>query len=215
MAGMLGAAPLPSPTREQINEIFALHQTIEEREIGRKFISGWNAVWLRTCYKPSMAQRYFELARLAGAEYEGGCVEYLNHVLDDHSLYDLQGSEQEVLDQLLLRMPGLTDGSGIMDEYGDGSELVYRSAIYKSEREGEVRDVGNRVQNYVYVVDKEAIEKSRVKTCWFNEFGEIIWDNYAVIPDSGLDGLRGAIMDGQVFLEIFGEDSKRGDRIDR
>jgi hypothetical protein len=77
-----------------------------------------------------MAQRYFELARLAGPEYEDGCVESLNHVLDDHSLYDFQGSEQGVLDQLLLCMPGLTDGSGVVDEYGDGSELVHRSAIY-------------------------------------------------------------------------------------
>jgi hypothetical protein len=161
MAGISGAAPLPSPTREQIDEVFVPHQTIEEREISRKFNSGWNAVWLRTCYKPSMAQRYFELARLAGAEYEGGCVESLNHVLDDHLLYDLQGSEQGVLDQLLLRMPGLTNGSGIMDEYGDGSELVYGSTIYQSEREGDVRDLGNRVQNYVYVADEEAIEKSR------------------------------------------------------
>jgi hypothetical protein len=215
MAGISGAALLPSPTREQIDEMFAPQQTIEEREISRKFNSGWNAVWLRTCYKPSMAQRYFELARLAGADYEGGCVESLNHVLDDHSLYDFQGSEQGVLDQLLLRMPGLTDGSGIMDEYGDGSELVHSSAIYQSEREGDVRDVGNRVQNYVYVADEEAIEKSRVKIWWFDEFGEIVWDNYTEIPDSDLDGLRGASMDGQGFLEIVGEDGKRGDRIDR
>jgi hypothetical protein len=215
LAGISGAAPLRSPTREQIDEIFAPHQTIEEREISRKFNSGWSVVWLRTCYKPSMVQRYFELARLAAAEYADGCVESLNHVLDDHSLYDFQGSEQGVLDQLLLRLPGLTDGLGIMDEYGDGSELVYGSAIYQSEREGDVRDVGNHVQNYVYVADEEAIEKSRVKIWWFDEFGKIIWDSYAGIPDSDLDGLRGAIMDGQGFLEIVGEDGKRGDRIDR
>lgn len=215
MAGIPGVAPLPSPTREQINEIFAPHQTSRERKISRRFNSGWNAVWLRTCYKPSMAQSYFELARLAGAEYEGGCLESLTHVLDDRSLYELLGSKQEVLDQLLLRIPGLTDGSGITDEYGDGSELVYKSAIYQSERKGDLRDVGNRVQNYVYVVDEEAIERSWVKIWWFDEFGQIIWHNHAKIPDSDLSGLYGAIMDGQGFLEIVGEDSKRGDRIDR
>lgn len=178
-----------------------------------------------------MAQSYAELAQLSGAKYEGGCVESLNHVLDDHAIYDFHGSDQEVLGQLLLRIPGLTDGLGILDEYGDGSELVYGSAIHQSEMEGnesnrtdgidtdqellDIRDVGNRVQNYVYVADEEAIEKRRVKIWWFDEFGKIIWDSYAEIPGSDLDGLRGAIMDGQAFLEIVGEDGKRGDRITR
>jgi hypothetical protein len=162
-----------------------------------------------------MAQSYFELARVAGAQHEGGCLETLTHVLDDRSLYKFSGSEQEILNQLLLRMPGLTDASGILDEYGDGSELVIGSAVYQSKKEGDVRDVGNRVQNCVYVVDEEAIEKSWVKIWWFDEFGKIIWDNYAEIPDSDLDGLYGAILDGQGFPEIVGEDSKRCDRINR
>ena len=75
--------------------------------------------------------------------------------------------------------------------------------------------MANRVQNYVYVADEEAIEKSRVKIWWFDEFGKIIWDSYAEIPDSDLDGLRGAMMDGQDFVEIVGEDGKRGGQIAR
>jgi len=224
-----GAASLPSPTTKQIDEIFAPHQTIQEHNISRWY-SGWNTVWLRTCYKPSMAQSYAELARLSGANIEDGCVESLNHVLDDCALYDFHGLDQEVLDQLLLRIPGLTDGLGIMDEYGDGSELVYGSAIYQIEREEDgshvdrnitdqerfdIREVANRVQNYVYVADEEAVEKSRVKIWWFDEFGKIIWDSYAEIPDSDLDGLRGAMMDGQDFVEIVGEDGKRGGQIAR
>jgi hypothetical protein len=231
IAEVSGAAPLPCPTEEQVDEIFAPHQTVQERKISSKFNSGWNVVWLRTCYKPAMDQSYCELSRLAGASYDGGCVESVDHVLDDASLYDFRGSDQEVLDQLLLRIPGLTDGSGIKDEYGDGSELVYGSAIYQSKRERDesedtgddktneesldIRAVGNRVQNFVYVADEEAIGKSRAKIWWFDEFGKIVWDSYAEIPDSDLDGLHGAIMDGQDFVEIVGEDAKRGDRIAR
>lgn len=76
-----------------------------------------------------MAQSYFRAVRLASAEYEGGCLKSLTHVPDDHSLYELLGSKQEVLNQLLLRMSGLTDGPGNMDEYRDGGELVYKSAL--------------------------------------------------------------------------------------
>jgi hypothetical protein len=62
---------------------------------------------------------------------------------------------------------------------------------------------------------RKLLRRAGVKIWWFDEFGKIIWDSYAGIPDSDLDGLRGAIMDGQGFLEIVGEDGKRGDRIDR
>jgi len=226
-----GAVSLPSPTTKQVDEIFAPHQTIQERNISRRYNSGWNIVWLRTCYKPSLAQSYAKLAQLSGANIEDGCVESLDHVLDNHVLYEFHGLDQEVLDQLLLRIPGLTDGLGILDEYGDGSKLIYGSAIYQTDMEGDeshcangidtdqelcdIREVANRVQNYVYVADEEAIEKSRVKIWWFDEFGKIIWDSYAEIPDSDLDGLRGAMMDGQDFVEIVGEDGKRGDQIAR
>jgi len=128
---------VPGAITKQIDKVFAPHQTIQERNTSRRYNSGWNTVWLRTCYQPSMAQSYAELAQLSGANIEDGCVESLDHVLDNHALCDFHGSDQAVLDQLLLRIPGLTDGLGILDEYGDGSKLVYGSAIYQTDMEGD------------------------------------------------------------------------------
>jgi hypothetical protein len=79
----------------------------------------------------------------------------------------------------------LTDAQGVIDEYGDGSFLLYGSgkndpeAIEQIEAEEdeefkEVRKVGLNVQNFVYVVDDEAVEKNVVKIWWFDKFGKII-----------------------------------------
>ncbi|KAF2872803.1 hypothetical protein BDV95DRAFT_398611 [Massariosphaeria phaeospora] len=196
-----GVAPFPSPTEEQIGGILVPHQSIQERNLSARCCSGWNTVWLRTCYAPSLADSP-------------------NHVLDDASLYDFEGSDQDVLDQLLLRLPGLTDAFGIMDEYGDGSLLRYASglddpeAIERAEHveeSVEIEKIALNIQNFVYVVDGEAVGKHIVKIWWFNEFGKIIWDNIALIPDTDLDGLLGAILDGQGFMDIVAETPQRGD----
>ncbi|KAF2134919.1 hypothetical protein P153DRAFT_12612 [Dothidotthia symphoricarpi CBS 119687] len=217
-----GAAPLPSPTEEQIGRIFAPHQSIQECNLSAKFCSGWNTVWLRTCYSPSLTQKYREIEQTMGARAEVGCLESPDHVLDESSLYGFRGSDQEVLDQLLLRIPCLTDAHGVVDEYGDGSLLLYGSgqndpgAIKHAEEDEafeEIRKLGLNVQNFVYVVDDEAVEKNLVKIWWFNEFGKIIWDNVSVAPYSDLSGMLGAIQDGQGFEELVGEESQRGDVI--
>jgi hypothetical protein len=219
---VLGATPLPSPTQEQIGRMFVPYQSVQERDISTRFCSGWNIVWLRTCYKSSLAERYLWIEQTAGARADTGCLESLDHILDDPSLYSFTGSDQEILDQLLLRLPGLTDAHGVTDEFGDGSFLLYGSgqndleAMQQAEEDEEleeIRKVALNVQNFVYVVDEEAVEKNIVKIWWFNEFGKIIWDNVAVIPDSDLGGLLGAILDGQGFEELIGEDSQRGDVI--
>jgi hypothetical protein len=67
------------------------------------------------------------------------------------------------------------------------------------------------VQNVVYVVDDEAVRKNIVKVWWFDEFGKIVWDNIVEVPFSNLDGISGAMMDGQGFVDLVGEDSQRGD----
>ena len=224
MCEVSGALPLPSPTEEQINRIFAPHQSFQERNLSAIFCSGWNTVWLRTCYKASLTQKYLEIEKTVGARAEVGCLVSPDHVLDEPSLYGFKGSDQGVLDQLLLRFPGLTDAQGITDEYGDGSLLLYGSgqddveAIKRAEEDEEyeeVRKVALKVQNFVYVVDDEAVERKVVKIWWFDEFGKIIWDNIADPLESDLDGMLGAIMDGQGFAELVGEDSERGSVIIR
>lgn len=112
---------------------------------------------------------------------------------------------------------------GITNEYGDESVLQYGSGQDDPERIAhaeedeeyeEIRRVGLRIQNFVYVVDEEAVGRGIVKVLWFDEFGKIIWDNVAG-ENSDLSGMSGAIMDGQGFEELVGEDSKRGDMIIR
>jgi hypothetical protein len=154
-----------------------------------------------------------------GARVEGGCLESPAHILDDEEVYVFEGTDQEVLDQLLVRMPGLTDAMGVVDEYGDGSELMYGNwkndddVIARAEAGGEIHKVGSEVQNFVYVLDEEAVAEDIVKIWWFNEFGKIVWDNVAKIGESDLQGLRGAVMGGQGFVELVGEESQRGDLI--
>jgi hypothetical protein len=219
LSDVRGADPLPSPTEQQIGIMFTPYQSIQERNLSAKFCSGWNIVWLRTCYTPALDQRYLELEQTVGARIEGGCLESPDQILDDASLYAFIGTDQEILDQLLLRVPSLTDANGIQDEYGDGSVLLYGNgkndpeAIEQSQWEDEsgIRKVALDVQNVVYVVDDEAVRKNIVKAWWFDEFGKIVWDNIVEVPFSNLDGISGAMMDGQGFVDLVGEDSQRGD----
>jgi hypothetical protein len=217
-----GAASLPSPTSEQISRMFIPHQSTQERNLSAKFCCGWNTVWLRTCYEPSLDQAYRDIERAAGARIEGGCLESPELILDNASLYAFEGSDQEVLDQLLLRLPGLTDAQGIVDDYGDGSVLMYGSgkndpeAMERADADDvcrELRLVELDVQNFMYVVDDEAVERGLVKIWWYGEKGNIVWDNVAAMPDANLDGMLGAIMDGQGFVDLVGEESQRGDVI--
>jgi hypothetical protein len=194
--------PLPTPTPHQLIHLFTPHQTPCERNLSA-----------------SLSQVYRTLEKEAGARVEGGCLESPAHILDDAALYAFNGTDQEVLDQLLLRMPGLTDAMGIMDEFGDGSLLVYGSgkddgdAIERAEKGGDIARVELEVQNFVYVVDQEALEKGIVKIWWFDEHGKIVWDNVARVPESDLCGMTGAMLDGQGFVDLVGEDSLRGDVI--
>jgi hypothetical protein len=214
-----GADPLPSPTEQQIGMMFTPYQSIQERNLSAKFCCGWNIVWLRTCYTPALGQRYHELEQTVGVRVEGGCLESPNQILDNASLYAFIGTDQEILDQLLLRLPSLTDAKGIQDEYGDGNVLLYGNgkndpeAIGQSQLDDEsgIETAALNVQNVVYVVDEEAVRKNIVKVWWFDEFGKIVWDNIVGIACSNLAGILGAMMDGQGFVDLVGDDSQRGD----
>jgi hypothetical protein len=205
--------PLPTPTPHQLTHLYKPHQTPQERNVSAKFCSGFNIVWLRTCYTPSLSDAYYALENEAGARVEGGCLGSPQHILDDVAIYAFGGSDQEILDRLLLRMPGLTDAMGVVDEYGDGSLLLYGSGKNDIETGIEIETVGLEVQNLVYVVDQEALEKGVVKIWWFDEVGTIVWDNVARVPESDLWGVRGAMLDGQGFVDLVGEESGRGDVI--
>jgi len=111
-----------------------------------------------------------------------------------------------------------------MDEYGDGSVLLYgslkndpeaieRIEAFEDEEFKEISKVGLNVQNFVYVVDDEAVEKNFVKVWWFDEFGKIIWDN-AMAPESDLKRMLGPNLGRQTFAEMIG-DYRRGDVIGR
>jgi hypothetical protein len=142
-------------------------------------------------------------------------------VLDDASLYSFEGSDQEVLDQLLLRIPGLTDAQGVLDEYKDGSVITYASGKNDPDSlrivealEGQLKEVskvGLLVQNMVFVVDEDAVQRNVVKVWWFDEFGKILWDNY-MRPESKLRWVIGPVL-GEHTLEDMVGDTKRGDLI--
>jgi hypothetical protein len=140
-------------------------------------------------------------------------LESEGHILDDELLYGFEGTDQEVLDQLFLRIPGLTDAGGVLDEYGDGTLLVggRGSRSPPNPRNSEIEQAEEQIENFIYVVDKEALEKNVVKVWWYDEFGKIVWDNIVEAKSSNLDGVMGAIMDGQGFGDWIEEGSARGE----
>ena len=65
--------------------MLATHQTAHERNISLVSSTGWQTVWLRTCYDPNLADKYEEMKR--ESEVPGWGVSGAK-VLDGPSRYD-------------------------------------------------------------------------------------------------------------------------------
>ena len=100
------------------------HQTAHEWNISLVSCAGWQAVWLRTCYDPDLAEKYEEMKResaVPGWGFSG------NKVLDDPSRYDFDDSSGDPWRQVLVRVPGITDCRGVFDIDGDGNNIYQRA----------------------------------------------------------------------------------------
>lgn len=193
--------------------MLAIHQTAHERNISLVSCDGWQTVWLRTCYDPDLADKYEQIK--SASEVPGGDVPW-DKILDDPTRYNFGDSWREVL----ARVPGITDFSGVWGEDAGGSSARYRSGQDDEEmiaqyQQGEERwrDISLsqlRIQAGLYLLDREAIESGLIKILWLDEHGQVVWDNRLDPFTSALSRLTGSLMNAVSLLEMTGSDGTRG-----
>ncbi|KAL4997572.1 hypothetical protein BDV10DRAFT_91881 [Aspergillus recurvatus] len=209
-----GAAPEPS---EEIKRVLATHQTAHERNISLVSCAGWQTVWLRTCYDLDLAEKYKQMK--SESEIPGWGVSG-DKILDDPSRYDFDDGRGDSWRQVLVRVPGITDFSGVWGKDGGGSSIRYRSGQDDEEMiaqylEGEERwrDLSLAqlsIQAGLYLLDREAIESGLIKILWLDEHGQIAWENRLDPFTSALSRLTGCLLNATSLVELAGYDGTRG-----
>lgn len=212
----------PAEISEEIRRVLATHQTAHERNVSLVSSTGLQTVWLRTCYDPDLASKYEELRR--NSVVPGWCAGW-NKTLDDPTCYDFDDGSEDSWRRVLVRVPGITDFGGIIDENGDGSDLQYKTGqndeylVAQAEEEREDwRDLAVaelKTQAGLYLLDREAIESGLVKILWLDEHGNVAWDNRLDPITSDLEGLMGALMNSTSLVELTNYDGTRGAMIKR
>lgn len=143
--------------------------------------------------------------------------------LDDPSRYDFDDGSRDSWRRVLLRVPGITDLSGVFEPDGGGSNIRYISgqddeemvAKYQmgEERWRDLNLAQLRIQAGLYLLDREAIESGLIKILWLDEHGQIAWENRLDPFTSSLDQLTGALLNATSLVELAGYDGTRGARI--
>jgi hypothetical protein len=213
----------PAEISEEIRRVLATHQTVHERNVSMATSTGLQTVWLRTCYDPDLASKYEELRRRSVVP--GWCIGW-NKILDDPTRYDFDDGSEDSWRRVLVRVPGITDFSGIIDENGDGTDLQYKTGqndeylVEQAEEESEEdwRDLAIaelKIQAGLYVLDREAIESGLVKILWLDEHGNIAWDNRLNPFTSDLEGVMGALLNHTSLVDLTNGDGTSGALIRR
>lgn len=104
--------------------MLATQQTAYERNISLVSCSGWQTVWLRTCYDPDLVGKYEEMkweSEIPGWGVSG------DKILDNPSRYDFDDGSGDSWRRVLVCVPGITDFRGVLDMDGDGSNIQYVS----------------------------------------------------------------------------------------
>ncbi|RLL93600.1 hypothetical protein CFD26_102089 [Aspergillus turcosus] len=208
----------PPEISEEIKRVLATHQTVHERNISLVSSDGWQTVWLRTCYDPDLADKYEEMK---GRSDVPGWGVSENKILDDPTRYNFDDGSKDSWRRVLVRVPGITDFHGIIDQNGDGSDLQYKSgqndefmvAQAEEESEEDWRDLARaelKIQAGLYLLDREAIESGFIKTLWLDEHGDVAWDNRLDPFTSNLDGLTMALLSATSLVELTNYDGTRG-----
>lgn len=156
-------------------------------------------LWLRTCYRPELSDRYQALATAAEIGRDGdGSVDSVMILDDDAGRYDaaVMGRDiDDVVATLMNRIPGFCDGlqGSVVEDYDDwggGAE---------GEEETPLESASRRTAGLVYLVDEEAVEGHVVKLLWLDVHGRCVWRNRA--RAEGLMGLAGAFEGGYSLAE--------------
>lgn len=201
--------------------MLATHQTAHERNVTLVSYEGWQTVWLRTCYDPGLADKYEQMK--SASEVPGWGVSG-DKILDDPTRYDFDDDGSDSWQQVLVRVPGITNFSGVWGEDGGGSSIRYRSGQDDEEmiaqyQEGEERwrDLSLaqlRIQAGLYLLDREAIESGLIKILWLDEHGQVAWENRLDPSTSALSRLTGSLLNATSLVEMTGYKGTRGTLIE-
>ncbi|CBF76147.1 predicted protein [Aspergillus nidulans FGSC A4] len=173
----------PPELSEEIKRVLATHQTAHERNISLISCDGWQTVWLRTCYDPGLADKYKQMK--STSEVPGWGVSG-DKILDDPARYDFDDDGSNSWQQVLIRVPGITDFSGVWGEGDGGSSIRYRSHI----------------------------ESGLIKILWLDEHGQVAWENRLDTSTSALSRLTGSLLNATSLVEMTGYDGTRGTLIE-
>ncbi|KAJ9157948.1 hypothetical protein NKR23_g193 [Pleurostoma richardsiae] len=157
--------------------LFAPHQTAQERNLLalRASRDVHDAIWLRTCYDPSLADAYDALAEHVIPVSEP-VIERPDGAFDDSALYQAD-DEEDGLSKFLLRVPELFDLSRCRTE---------KQFVEQERQASHAGDEDLNVEGFVYLVDRQALEEGVLKVCWVDTHGVCVWWN-KIEPEGLLD----------------------------
>ncbi|KAB8239615.1 uncharacterized protein BDW43DRAFT_296001 [Aspergillus alliaceus] len=211
----------PAGIREEIRRVLATHQRAHERNISQVSCSGLQTVWLRTCYDPDLASKYEELKRRSGIPGLGVSG---NKFLDNPTRYDFDDGSEDSWRLVLIRVPEITEFYEIIDMYGDGSYMQYKSGqndeyqVTQAEGEEVWLDLALaelKVQAGLYLLDREAIVSGLIKIIWIDEHGNMVRNNRLDPSISDLEGLTMALLNATSLVELANYVGTRGALIER
>ncbi|KAJ5786590.1 uncharacterized protein N7503_011802 [Penicillium pulvis] len=184
-----------------IQRIFVDNQTMHERNMTIANTEGLQTVWLRTCYDPRFEAKYQSLFEASGANV----TSYIR-VLDDSTRYDFDTRDKDFWRQVLIRMPGITDFSGLTDENGDGSDLYYKSGqndedlIERAEELSDLALAELQMQAGIYLLDEDSIKSGVIRILWLDEHGNVAWESKFDPLTFDLEELANAISQRPISL---------------
>lgn len=167
---------------------------MHERNMTTANTEGLQTVWLRTFYDPRFEAKYQSLLEASGANV----LSYIR-VLDDSTRYDFDTRDKDFWRQVLIRMPGITDFSGLNDENGDGSDLYYNSGqndkhyFEGAEAAGDIGLAELKVQAGIYLLDEGSIKSGVIRVLWLDEHGNVVWESKLNPLTCDLEELSNAI----------------------
>jgi hypothetical protein len=168
--------PSITPTEAQINEILAPWRSATQREVAIACGTGFDVVWLRTCYSEGSEAKYrrilddpdLDLAMAFGDD---------KFLLDDARLYDFGEEWRKVLDVLpeMVVKPELREL--IQSEREKSREMVAGASEEERELVLEWRRLCIQelhVSTYIIVVDEEALETGLLLFAFLDAHGEVV-----------------------------------------
>lgn len=154
------------PTQEQIDRVFAPHQTIAERNIATDTEP---CIYMRTCYEPSLASAFVEMTKDIRDDADRSPL-----LFDNQALY---GSVRADLEGVYLRMPHLPD-TMVYSGYPETEDLPLDDDPPEDKNKLQLYEAAMKARGIMYLMDEEALKRKMLKLIWTDLRGNILWWNW-------------------------------------